>query len=570
MLQLVLNMVGGLCMLLFGMKIMSEGLQKSAGERMRRALNFMTGNRIAGVFTGFMVTSIIQSSTAVSVLVVSFVNVGLLSLTQSIGVLFGTNIGTTLTAWIISLVGFRISFSGLALPAIGIGFVLSVLKWKHRNIGDFLMGFGFLFLGLGFLTEGMGTDTARNLLNFEAIGALGESRYRGVLIGAGVGLVMTAVINSSTASVALIMALAFQGIVTFEMAAGMIMGAQIGTTPNAVLVSLAGNANAKRAALVHVMFNIIGVAWALPMLFLLLNLVGMILPGDPWAGILYGEAGEQIGNYAIPLHIAGLHTTFNIINTFLFLPFVNQYAKLICLILPDKKTPEKSGPYKFAYISAGRTNSPELNILRAEKEISDMARIVSFMYSRFRTALHGLRETGGKEREAAVVALCEELLQKEQYVDDMLEVLSGFLAKCSRVKLSRRSEARIAGLLRVISNLEEMSDECYSISRILEKSVRKNCVFKSREMDELIPYVDMVEEFLRLLEDRLGGSSTPEQKARAAELETHIDKTRNKLHKMGRKRIEAGSNVRTELLFIDLVRRIEKLGDYCFGISEVI
>ena len=553
----MLDMVGGVCMLLFGMKVMSEGLQKSAGERMRRALNFVTVNRFVGVFTGFMVTSIVQSSTAVSVLIVSFVNIGLLSLTQSVGVLFGTNIGTTLTAWIISIVGFRISMSGLALPAIGIGFVLSLIKWKYKGAGDFLIGFGFLFLGLGFLTSGMAD--INDILDFDAIGALSHRRGLAVLIGAGVGLVMTVVINSSTASVALIMALAFQGIVAYEMAAGMIMGAQIGTTPNAVLVSMAGNTNAKRAALVHVMFNVIGVLWALPLLFPLLSLVNMILPGDPWAAVPYNEA--------IPLHIAGLHTTFNIINTLLFLPFVNQYARLICLILPDKETEAKSGPYRFAYISAGRTDSPELNIVRAEKEIIDMAGIVSFMYSRFCSALRGLREAGGKD---SVAALCDELLKKEQYVDEMLETLSGFFAECSRMKLNHRSQTRIASLLRVIGDLEEMSDECYSISRLLERSVRKNCVFESGEMGELIPYVDLVGEFLRLLEERLGRNPTGEQRIRAAELEGNIDRTRRKLQKMGRKRIEAGGNVRTELIFIDLVRRIEKLGDYCFEISEEV
>ena len=408
-----------------------------------------------------------------------------------------------------------------------------------------------------------------DVLDFDAIGAFRDRRVMAVLIGAGSGLVMTVIINSSTASVALIMALAFQGIVTYEMAAGMIMGAQIGTTPNAVLVSMAGNINAKRAALVHVLFNVIGVVWALPLLFPLLNLVNVILPGDPWAAVPYNEA--------IPLHIAGLHTIFNIINTLVFLPFVNQYARLICLILPDRKAGAKAdaklGPYRFASISAGRTSSPELNILRAEKEISDMAGIVSFMYSRFCSALRGLREAGenGGEGEAeAAAALCEELLQKEQYVDEMLETLSGFFAECSRTRLNHRSETRIAGLLRVIGDLEEMSDECYSISRLLERSVRKNCVFKEREMDELIPYVELVEEFLSLLEDRLGPNPTEAQRIRAAELETRIDKTRNKLQKMGRKRIEAGGNVRTELIFIDLVRRVEKLGDYCFEISEAV
>ena len=567
-------------MFLFGMKMMSNGLQKSAGERIRKTLSFMTGNRFLGVFTGFIVTAIVQSSTAVSVMIVSFVNAGLFTLTQSIGVLFGINIGTTLTAWIISIVGFKVSIDGLALPAIGIGFVLGIVKWKYRSLGDFLLGFGLLFMGLHFLTAGMGTDTARELLDFQAIGALRDTGFIAILVGFGTGLVMTILINSSTASIALIMALAYQNIIPYEMAAGMVIGANIGTTLNAPLAAIAGNTSAKRTALAHVMFNIIGVAWALPFILPLLNLVNVFLPGDPWAIIPYNEA--------IPLHIAGLHTTYNIINTIFFLPFVNQFARLISFMIRDKETPEKSGPYKFAYLSTALAEAPELNIMRAEKEISDMARIVSSMYSRFCTALRGLRDEDGKGGENAA-AICEELLEREQYVDEMRETLSSFLIECTkgesrhaaaisqrgqwagfRLRRKSKSELRIASLLQIIGNLEAMSDECYSISRLLEKSVRKDCVFKEKQLNDLIPYVGQVEEFLALLEEQLGRKRTPEQKARAAEIETNIDKSRKKLNKLGRKRIKAGENIRSELYFIDLVRRIEKLGDYCFDIAEAV
>jgi len=559
--SLVLNMVGGLCMFLFGMTKMSEGLQKSAGDRMRKAVGFMTGNRFTGVFTGFMVTSLVQSSTAVTVIIVSFVNAGLLTLTQSVGVIFGTNIGTTLTGWIISIVGFKIKIDSLALPAIGIGFVLTLLKWKYKSLGDFLLGFGFLFLGLHFLTSGMGTDTAKNLLDFHAIGAFGERRYPGILLGFGVGLVMTVIINSSTASITLIMALAFQDIITYEMAAGMVLGANLGTTLNAPLASLTGNSESKRTALIHVLFNVIGVSWALPLLVPLLNLVNMILPGNPWAGIP--------GNEAIPIHLAGLHTTFNILNTALFLPFVNQFTRLVSFMIPQKKGEEAPEHYKFAYLSTRGADSPELNIMRAEKEISNMAGIVSFMYSRFSDAMRALHEGEGKWEESTA-ALCAELEKKEQYVDEMREALTGFLIDCSGTRLNPRSETRITRLLRVTGYLEEMSNECYSISRLLEKCVLKDCVFKGKEMNKLIPYVGKVEEFLVLVMEQLGGNPSAERKARAAELEESIDKKRKKLNKLGRKRIKAGENVRTELRFMDLVRRIEKLGDYCFDIAEAL
>ena len=561
--SLILTMTGGLCMFLFGMKIMSDGLQKSAGERMRKALNFMTSNRFVGVFTGFLVTAVIQSSSAVSVMVVSFVNVGLLNLTQSIGVLFGANIGTTLTAWIVSLIGFKISIDALAVPAIGIGFILKEINWKHKSIGEFLMGFGFLFLGLYYLSEGIGNLS----FNAEAIEIFKDMGFAAILIAFGTSFIMTLIINSSTAAVAMIIVMAGGNVITYEMAAGMILGANVGTTTDGILASIGGSANAKRSAWSHVLFNIILACWAIPLLMPVLKLVDVVVPGDPLAPIVYVD-GKIVVNLAIGFHLAMLHTTFKVLNTILFLPFINQYARFLTFLIHDKKADKvkDDNHYKFAYLSTINANTPELNILRAEKEISNMAGIVSYMFSRFCVVLRSLREETSKDAENTA-ALSAELHQKEEYIDEMRETLSDFLIECSRVKLNRNTETRVTYLLQVIVALESMSDECYSISRLLEKSVEKDQVFKQKEMEELIPYVGQVEEFLALLENQLGRKPTQEQKARAVELEDNIDKGRKKLQKLGRKRIEAGKNVKAELLFIDLVRQIEKLGDYCYEIS---
>ena len=552
-------------MFLFGMKVMSDGLQKSAGDRMRKTLNFMTGNRFAGIITGFVVTAIVQSSSAVSVIVVSFVNAGLLTLTQSIGVLFGVNIGTTLTAWIISLIGFKLSIDNLALPAIGIGFILSIIKWKHKSIGDFLVGFGFLFLGLYFLAEGMGN--IHKVIDFDAVGTFKDMGYVAILIGFGVGLVMTILINSSTAAIAIIMTMTFNGIITYEMAAGMVMGANLGTTTDAPLASLAGNIESKRTALVHVLFNIIGVTWALIFMIPLLRLVDIIMPGDPYAVVLSPE-GVKMGNIASTTHLAGLHTLFNIINTLLFVPFVNQFARLVSFIIRDKKLEEKTGHYRFTYLSTAIHDSPELNILRVEKEIRDMAGIVSAMYAQFCSLLQKLRTIDDKENAAA--ELSRELKQKEEYADEMRESLTAFLIECTREHLNARSEQRVSQLMRVIGDIEEMSDACYIISLMLEKSVKKNRVISDKEMDDLIPYLNHVEEFLDLLEEQLGHGPAAKLANRTRELETEINKSQKKLEKLSRKRIEAGKDIKTELFFIDLVRRIEKLGDYCYDISNTL
>ena len=542
-------------MFLFGMKVMSDGIQQSAGDKLRKTLNFMTGNRFVGVMTGFVVTGIIQSSSAVTVMVVSFVNAGLLTLTQSIGVIMGANIGTTVTAWIVSLVGFTIKISDLALPAVGLGFIMSVVKWRHKSLGELLMGFGLLFLGLHFLTQEM--TYINGIIDFNSISAFRNTGFTGVLIGALAGLVITLLVHSSSASTAIVLTMAYSNIITYEMAAGMVLGANVGTTIDASLAAIGARTAAKRAALVHVLFNVIGTCWALPLLRPLLALVDIITPGNP------------VGNDpSITTHIAMLHTVFNLLNTAIFLPFVNGFAKLVSVIIREGKEEEESEHYKFAYFSSAITDTPELNIVRVEQEIRSMAGVVSSMYNSFSNLIINLHRVG--DREGAVAAFCDTMKRKEDYADEMRESLTSFLIECTREQLNVRSEQRVSQLLRVIAELEEMSDECYGISRLLERSVRKNRIFKIEEMEDLVPYIGLVDEFLNLLQEHLGKTMSTELVAHAMELEGNINKSRRKLKKFSRKRIEAGEDVKTELIFIDLVQRIEKLGDYCIGITEKI
>jgi phosphate:Na+ symporter len=468
----------------------------------------------------------------------------------------GVNIGTTLTAWVVTLIGFEIHISNWALPAVGIGFILRSINWKHKSIGELILGFGFLFLGLEFLTQGM--HPARNDFDITVIAKWANWGILSILIGYVAGLVGTIIINSSSASIAIIMTMAFNGMVGYSMAAGFVLGANLGTTTDVALAAIGARTETKRSALVHILFNVIGNLWALPLLKPLLAFVDLVTPGT---------VSGAVHDIAVMTHIAMLHTIYNIINTAIFLPFVHQFAKLVSFIVPENKNEKEAAHYKFEYVSGPIAGSPQLNIIRAEKEIRDMAGIVSSMYSRFSTVLRGLRETDVNDRDNTV-ELCTELLKKEEYVDEMRDTLSGFLTECTRVRLNTQTELRVMYLIRVIGNLEEMSDECYSISRLLEKSVRRNNMFADKEIDDLIPYVGQVEEFLSLLHEHLSESPAAEQAAHIHELENSIDKNRKKLQKLSRKRIEAGSDVKTELLFIDLVRRIEKLGDYCFEIAE--
>jgi phosphate:Na+ symporter len=545
------SIVGSLGLFLYGMKVMGDGIQQAAGQRMQKVLSYMTGNRVLAVITGLGVTAVIQSSSATTVMVVSFVNAGLLTLKQAIGVIMGANIGTTVTAWIVSLVGFSLQIGVLALPAVGIGFLLSVIKWRRRDLGNAILGFGLLFMGLDLLTKSMPSLSADTLSFISRFSTMG---FASILLGAAAGMIVTLVIHSSSAGTAIFLTMAFQGLVGYEMAAAMILGANIGTTVDAALAGIGAKPAARRAALVHILFNVIGNLWALIFFHPLIRLVGLITPGLPQGA-------------GITSHLAMFHTVFNMANTVLFLPFVNQFAALVQKIIKDR--PEAGlGHYKLSYSSGTLRDAPELNILRAEKEIRDMAGIVSSMYGRVSGILETLKEH--PKQEEAVQELTAELKAKEAYADEMREELTHFLMECTRQHLNPRSENRVSRLLRIIADLENMTDDCLGASLVLENSVKKDRVFGGKEMQALVPYTTLVGDFLTFVQNHLGKKLLSEEAKQAAVMEERINGAQKKLRKYGRKRIEAGKNVRAELLFIDFIRRLEQLGDNCSSISAAL
>ncbi len=544
--SLVFKIIGSLGLFLYGMKILSDGIQKAAGVKLQKTLNFMTGNRIASTLTGLAVTAIVQSSAATTVMVVSFVNAGLLTLPQSIGVIFGANIGTTVTAWIVSLLGFSLSISSLALPAIGLGFILTMFtRLGRKALGEAIMGFGLLFLGLDFLTNSL-PEIQSSQLDF--LIAFADKGYISVLLGVGIGFAITFIVHSSSASTAIILTMAYKGMVDFNMAAAMILGANVGKTIDALIASFGARANARRSALTHVLFNVFGCFIAIILFSPFVHFVNWVSPGNP--------VGRNITN-----HLAMFHTLFNLFNTILFLPFINPLARLVSYLIKDDIGLPRV--YKLVYAAASIQDSPELNVLRAEKEIRDMAGIVENMFDIFCSHL----DVKNKDK---IDILVEELRQKEDYADNMREELTEFLLECSRQKLSWKTEANIKRLLRIVSDLELMTDDCFSLSLILERSVTKELFFNQKEIDELTPYVELVREFLKVVNKNLGYHMASEQMQYATDLENQIDKYRDRLRKTARKRLEAGADVKTELLFIDLVRRIEKLGDYCYSITEAL
>ncbi|MDR2096754.1 MAG: Na/Pi cotransporter family protein [Treponema sp.] len=549
------GLLGGLSLFLYGMKVMSEGIQQAAGDRMQNALNFMTKNRFIAVFTGLVVTAIVQSSSAVSVMLISFVNAGLLTLTQTIGVTMGANIGTTATAWIASLIGFQMDIATLALPTIGIGYVMKAVKWKHQDMGEAIMGFGLLFLGLEFLTNSLPKVDAQSVSFISSLSNLG---FLSNLIGLGVGMGITLLMHSSSATITLIITLAHGNFIKFDLSAAMILGANIGTTIDAVMAAIGAKTAAKRTALFHVLFNVVGAFAVLIVFTPFVELVDFIVPGP--------RDGD-----GVTTHLAMFHTVFNIACTVLFLPFVNQIAAFVTFVVRDKdKDTDKDGgteDYRFVY-QDGILNVPELAIVRAAKEIRDMAGLASLMYGKISRLLELMK--GEAVTPESVDALVAELAGKENYADQMREELTVFLIECSRGQLNRRTEYNITQLLHIIGNIEEMTDVCFSMIKLLERCVKKDRTFKAKETEALSPYVALVEEFLDFVRIHVGSPLSRKEISHARDLEEQINASQNKLRKLGRKRIQSGANVKRELLFIDLVRSIEKLGDYCYDMSGAL
>ena len=545
-LSIILQLVGALGFLLYGMKLMSDGIQKSAGKSLHRILGLMTGNRFFAMLTGMFITMLIQSSGATTVMVVSFVNAGLLSLTQSVGIIFGANIGTTITAWIVAFFGFNFKISTLAIPLFGVGFFLtSIKKLKKQNIGEAIMGFGLLFLGLDLLSKSIPTLDASN------IGFLTAWTDKGVLsivIGIIAGMAITVLLHSSSASTAIILTMSHNGLLPWTFAAAMVLGSNIGSTIDAVIAAWGTKVNARRAALIHVLFNVTGTLWAAILLHPLLVLVDALVPGPVQEHITY--------------HIAMLHTVFNVINTLVFLPFARQIAALTERIIKPKDD-EVAGVYKLDFVETGSKENAAAYVIRAEKEIENMTEVVTRMFDRI--------SMGFNNRTMEFVETqMEPLTQDEDYADQMQEQLTNYLVRCSQLPMSDKLKNNVSVMLRIVDDLENMTDDCYTIALLLQRSIEKEMIFAEEDMERLHPYIELAHRFLEFIRENINKHLNDDQLAVAQVLEDQIDLLRKNLKKVARKRLEGGANVKAELLYIDLVRNIEKIGDRAFNISEAL
>jgi phosphate:Na+ symporter len=543
----ILKIAGSLGLFLYGMKVMSDGIQKTAGDGLHKILNYMTINRFAAVLTGFAVTTLIQSSSATTVMVVSFVNAGLLNLTQSIGVIMGANIGTTVTGWIVAMIGFKFSVTAIALPAIGIGLPLVFSKkLGKQDLGEVLIGFGILFLGLDFLKNSV-PDIKSHPEYLEFLATFTDLGIFSYIIFVIAGALLTVIIQSSSASMAITLTMAYSGWIDYSTASAIIIGSNIGTTVTAYLAAIGTNTNAKRASRAHILFNISGAVLILIVHTPILRLVDMIIPGDPTIGT------------AIPEHLAMFHTLFNIMTTAVFVWFVPQIAKIVEKIVPDTDA-EFETKYELKYISTGIQDTAEINLVKARSEISKMAGITEEMFQNFLNIFNAPDKKLGKE--------VKKLKDMEDFTDQMQEQITSYLIECSSEGLNEYGIKSATAMIRVVNELESIGDSCYNLILLSEKRHNKGLKIDKSALDALKPLTSTVSDFLAFIRTNLEYQFSEETLNEALALEATVDDQRKLLRKKSRKRIQTGSDIKAELLYLDLVKHLEHIGDYSLNIAE--
>ncbi len=549
MILMILRIIGSLGVFLFGMKVMSDGLQKSAGQKLQSILNFMTQNRAMGVLTGLFITSIIQSSSATTVMVVSFVNAGLLSLTQAISTIMGANIGTTVTTWIVSYLGFKVDIAAIAVPIVGIGLPFMFAKQKkYRDFGDFLIGFGILFIGLGFLKSSV-PDVTHYPGTQEFLSTLSSYGIWSYLLYVAAGTVLTMIVQSSSAMMTVTVAMAFKGWLDLPSAAALCLGENIGTTITAYLASLGANVSARRAARAHTLFNVFGVLWMSLVFNQFLYLESKIVP---W------EWGTRAN---FPLDLALFHTMFNAVNTLILIWFVPQFTWLVeRLVKPSSR--DKDTSYKLQYISAPLQDTADINVIEAKKEMEKMALIVENMYDETMNIFNNPDKKLGDK--------VEKIKDTEALTDQMQVEITRYLQQCAQDSLSETNYTNLNFLIRIIHELENIGDCNYNISKAIQHKYDKKIQLNHQAIDDIGKLAKLTKSFLDKVLSHISSSINAEELKQAYELEGIINELRRSVHKASRSRMQKGEDVRSELLFLDLVKYLEHIGDNCLNIMQAL
>ncbi|MDD4010770.1 MAG: Na/Pi cotransporter family protein [Sphaerochaetaceae bacterium] len=547
---------GSLGLFLFGMKILSEGLQKMAGTRMKSVLRMMTKNRFMAVLTGVGITALIQSSSATTVMVVSFVNAGLMTLSQSIGVILGANIGTTITAWIVALIGFTVDISSLSLLAIAIALPLQFSKKTYiKNAGELLMGLGLLFLGLHYLQASM-PDLSSHIEVLAFLQKLNSGSPVSLILCVLIGMVITMIIQSSAAAMTLTITMAYQGYVGVNAAAALCLGQNIGTTITAWLASLRTSTAAKQSAWAHILFNIIGSVLALILFKPFMNLVNSITPGD-----VYSMTGTSLTS-TLPTFLATFHTTFNVVNTLLFLPFVKQFAKLIERLIPTRDDYE-GGTYHFTYIGNPFIDSPEIYLPVIKDEVKKLAEVAKGMLADYRAFFN----KDHKELDAFI----ESEKKAEEYADQMQEQLIGFCVHMVQKAQVPTNAEDLNACIRVIDELESVTDSIYNLACIARDRCQQGWRFNKETEDAILQYEALVNDYLNFISSHIGKTFDKADLAQAYRFEEVINNERNRNSSLVETRLaQSTSAVKQELLTLEIIRHLEHIGDFCTNIAETM
>ncbi len=549
----IFTLFGALGMFLYGMNLMSAGLQKASGDKLRGFLSAMTSNPFKGVMTGLGITSIIQSSSATTVMVVSFVNAGLLTLVQAIGVIMGANIGTTVTAWLVSWLGFKADISILAIPLMALGFLFSNSKKNQRqNIGEIIVGFCLLFLGLSVMKESV-PDLNETPQVLEFVKTWSSYGFSSVLIFLAFGTALTLVLQSSSATMALTLIMLSMGWIPFDMACAMVLGENIGTTITANIAASVGNTQAKRAAMSHTIFNVFGVVWALiffkPFLSLVVAIIDVFGVTDPNTSALYG--------------LSMLHTLFNTINTLILVWFTKYIEKAVIFIIKPAKNKEAE-PFRLKYISAGYLATPELASEQALDEIIHFAQIS-------RNGLDYAKQAIEENNVDKFEELNKKLVKYEEISDRIEYEIATFLNNLTNESISTQTSKRIKAMYKIIGELESLGDSAHAIGRILSRRTSHKKTFDESTIKKLNEMLELVDKAYEVMIENLmlAKKGTLDNIANAYNAENHINDLRNKLRDREIEAIETGEkNYQTSVYYMDIVNELERMGDFIINISE--
>nr|WP_321523077.1 Na/Pi cotransporter family protein [uncultured Macellibacteroides sp.] len=588
-----LTLIGSLGLFLYGMKIMSEGLQKVAGDKMRSILSAMTSNRFTGVLTGVLITGLIQSSSATTVMVVSFVNAGLLSLAQSIGVIMGANVGTTVTAWIISLFGFKVDISAFAIPLIGLSIPLIFSeKSRRKSIGEFLMGFAFLFMGLDYLKDSV-PDLQSNpqilafLQNYTSMG------YASLFIFLGIGTLLTIIVQSSSATVAITLIMCTKGWIPYDMAAAMILGENIGTTITANLAAIPANVSAKRAAIAHLLFNVFGVLWVMALFYPFTQMVSWIVtnygPGDPHqiTEFLKGLDSRTVSlitsntelsdpklialqkqlltlQISVSYGLSLFHTMFNITNICIMIWFVKLYV-YVCSALIKPKTTEEEEEFQLRYIPSGILSTAELSLMQAKKEIA--------VYGERTYRMLGMVKDLFYEKNEDNFLKIYSRIEKYESISDRMEVeIANYLTFVSEGRLSSESKEEIRTMLRAVTEIESIADSCNNLARAIRRRNEGKGEFTeglNHNMDQMFAIVDQAIKEMNVVLHK--AEVVHDDINVSYNIENEINNYRNQLKIKNMEDINLKQyDYQVGVYYMDMVAECEKLGDYVINVVQAV